>query len=120
MSPGWWSLFRPESLIFTWAIAFRHGPHPRVVRRVHRRAGGSQDGAASPASPDSVPDDQAAALPVAAVAALGSLELLALVPGQRLVVMGAAGGVGGYAVQMAVARGARVRATVRSSAMRSS
>jgi NADPH:quinone reductase-like Zn-dependent oxidoreductase len=63
--------------------------------------------------PDSVPDDQAAALPVAAVAALGSLELLALVPGQRLVVVGAAGGVGGYAVQMAVARGARVIATVR-------
>ena len=45
--------------------------------------------------PDSVPDDQAAALPVAAIAALGSLELLALAPGQRLVVMGAAGGVGG-------------------------
>ena len=63
--------------------------------------------------PDSVPDDQAAALPVAAIAALGSLELLALAPGQRLVVMGAAGGVGGYAVQMAVARGARVIATVR-------
>ena len=40
--------------------------------------------------PDSVPDDQAAALPVAAIAALGSLELLALAPGQRLVVMGAA------------------------------
>ena len=40
--------------------------------------------------PDSVSDDQAAALPVAAIAALGSLELLALAPGQRLVVMGAA------------------------------
>jgi NADPH:quinone reductase-like Zn-dependent oxidoreductase len=66
--------------------------------------------------PDSVPADQAATLPVAAVAALGSLELLALVPGQRLVVMGAAGGVGGYAVQMAVARGARVIATVRGDA----
>jgi NADPH2:quinone reductase len=63
--------------------------------------------------PDSVSDDQAAALPVAAIAALGSLELLALAPGQRLAVMGAAGGVGGYAVQMAVARGARVIATVR-------
>ena len=50
---------------------------------------------------------------MAAIAALGSLELLALAPGQRLVVMGAAGGVGGYAVQMAVARGARVIATVR-------
>lgn len=66
--------------------------------------------------PDGVSDDQAAALPVAAVAALGSLDLLAIVPGERLVVMGAAGAVGGYAVQMAVARGARVAATVRGQA----
>jgi hypothetical protein len=61
--------------------------------------------------PGNVPDDQAAALPVAGIAALGSLELLALAPGERLVVMGAAGAVGGYAVQMAVARGAYVIAT---------
>jgi NADPH:quinone reductase-like Zn-dependent oxidoreductase len=66
--------------------------------------------------PDSIPDDQAAALPVAAVAALGSLELLGLAAGESLVVLGAAGAVGGYAVQMAVARGARVLATVRGEA----
>jgi NADPH:quinone reductase-like Zn-dependent oxidoreductase len=66
--------------------------------------------------PGNVPDDQAAALPVAGIAALGSLELLALAPGERLVVMGAAGAVGGYAVQMAVARGAHVIATVRGDA----
>ncbi|MGD0702007.1 MAG: zinc-binding dehydrogenase [Trebonia sp.] len=66
--------------------------------------------------PDGVSDEQAAALPVAAVAALGALELLAVAPGETLLVLGAAGAVGGYAVQMAVARGARVVASVRGSA----
>jgi len=62
--------------------------------------------------PDGVSDEQAAALPVAAIAALGSLELLHVAEGQSLVVMGATGGVGGYAVQMAHARGAHVIGTV--------
>jgi NADPH:quinone reductase-like Zn-dependent oxidoreductase len=66
--------------------------------------------------PDGVTDDQAAALPIAALTALGSLELLRVTVGQRLVVMGAAGGVGGYAVQMARSRGAHVIATVRGDA----
>jgi len=64
--------------------------------------------------PDAVSDEQAAALPVAALAALGSLELLGTGAGQRLVVTGAAGAVGGYAVQLARHRGAHVIATVRS------
>jgi NADPH:quinone reductase len=63
--------------------------------------------------PDGVSDEQAAALPVAAVTALGSLEVLGLTAGQRLVIMGATGGVGGYAVQMARASGVHVIATVR-------
>jgi NADPH:quinone reductase-like Zn-dependent oxidoreductase len=66
--------------------------------------------------PDAVTDVQAAALPVAAVAALGSLDLLGTDAGQRLVVTGAAGAVGGYAVQIAKHRGAHVIATVRSGA----
>jgi len=66
--------------------------------------------------PDHVSDEQAAALPVAALAALGSIELLGVTTGQRLVVMGAAGAVGGYAVQIARSRGAHVIATVRSGA----
>jgi NADPH:quinone reductase-like Zn-dependent oxidoreductase len=66
--------------------------------------------------PDGVPDDQAAALPVPAVTALGSLELNGVAAGQWVVVMGATGGVGGYAVQMAKARGAHVIATVRGDA----
>jgi NADPH2:quinone reductase len=66
--------------------------------------------------PDGVTDEQASALPVAAIAALGSLELLGVTADQRFVVMGATGGVGGYAVEMARARGAHVIATVRGDA----
>jgi NADPH:quinone reductase-like Zn-dependent oxidoreductase len=66
--------------------------------------------------PDGVADEQAAALPIPAVTALGSLELLGVSAGQSLVVMGAAGAVGGYAVQMARSRGAHVFATVRGDA----
>lgn len=64
-------------------------------------------------TPDGVPDDQAAASPVPGLTALGSLDQLGVVKGEYLVVVGAAGGVGGYAVQMARARSAHVIATVR-------
>ena len=63
--------------------------------------------------PEGVSDDQAAALPASAAAARGSLELLGVSAGQRVLVLGGAGAVGGYAVQMAHARGAHVIATVR-------
>ena len=66
--------------------------------------------------PEGVTDEQAAALPIAAITALGSLDLLGVTAGQRVVVMGAAGAVGGYAVQMASSRGAHVIATVRGDA----
>ena len=63
--------------------------------------------------PDGVADDQAAALPTAAVTALRTIDLLEVAAGEHVVVMGATGGVGGYAVQMARSRGAHVIATVR-------
>ena len=63
--------------------------------------------------PDGVADEQAAALPVAAVA---SVELLGVTEGTRVDVLGATGGVGGYAVQIACSRGAHVIATVRGDA----
>jgi NADPH:quinone reductase len=66
--------------------------------------------------PDGVTDEEAAALPIPAITALGSLELLNVTADQHLVVMGATGGVGGYAVQMARSRGAHVIATVRGDA----
>ena len=63
--------------------------------------------------PDNVPEEQAAALPVAGLTALGSVQLLGLREGDRFVVTGASGAVGGYAVQMARARGAHVIGVVR-------
>jgi NADPH:quinone reductase-like Zn-dependent oxidoreductase len=68
------------------------------------------------AIPDGLSDEQAAALPIPALTALQSLELLAVGEDTNLVVIGGAGVVGGYAVQMARARGARVIATVRGDA----
>ena len=55
--------------------------------------------------------EQAAALPVAAETSYRVLELLAVRPGETLLVHGAAGGVGSVAVQFAVARGVRVIGT---------
>jgi len=66
--------------------------------------------------PDGVADDQAAALPTSAVTALRTVEVLGITKGQHVVVMGATGGVGGYAVQMDRSRGAHVIATVRGDA----
>ncbi len=66
--------------------------------------------------PDAIADDQAAALPIPAVTALRTVDLLELSAGQQVVVMGATGGVGGYAVQIARSRGAHVIATVRGDA----
>jgi NADPH:quinone reductase-like Zn-dependent oxidoreductase len=66
--------------------------------------------------PDGVADDQAAALPIPALTALRAIDLLEVAAGERVVVMGATGGVGGYAVQMARSRGAHAIATVRGDA----
>lgn len=66
--------------------------------------------------PESVTEEQAATLPVAALTALGSLDMLGVKAGQRLLIMGALGGVGGFAMQMARLRGAHVIATVRGDA----
>jgi len=53
----------------------------------------------------------AATLPLNGLTAAQSLDLLGLAPGQTVLVTGAAGAVGGFAVQLAVARGLRVVAT---------
>lgn len=64
--------------------------------------------------PDGVSDEEAAALPIPGITALRSMDLLDVCPGRTLVVIGANGGVGGYAVQLARARDAHVIAVVRS------
>lgn len=53
----------------------------------------------------------ASTLPLNASTALQALDLLALEPGRTLLVTGAAGGVGGFAVEQAAARGLRVVAS---------
>ena len=65
--------------------------------------------------PDALSLHAAAALPLAAVAAWNSLHYAGPVqPGQRILIHGAAGGLGGFAVQYARQAGAVVYATARS------
>src|SRR5689334_1665947 len=61
--------------------------------------------------PDGLSFEEAAALPLAALTAHQSLEYLGLRGGETLFVTGGAGGVGHIAVQLAIARGARVIAS---------
>jgi NADPH:quinone reductase-like Zn-dependent oxidoreductase len=66
--------------------------------------------------PDEVGFEEAAALPVAAVTALRAIRGLGSVLGRTVLVSGASGGVGRFAVQLASRAGARVIATVGSPA----
>lgn len=58
--------------------------------------------------PDEVSDAQAAALPVAGLTALKSLDVIGSVIGRSVLVTGASGGVGRFAVQLAALAGATV------------
>ncbi|MFF9817175.1 NADP-dependent oxidoreductase [Streptomyces sp. NPDC014006] len=66
--------------------------------------------AEAPATVDAV---HAATLPLNALTAVQALDLLELTPGQSLLVTGAAGAVGGYAVQLAAHRGVTVTGLAR-------
>ncbi|GAA5016756.1 NAD(P)-dependent alcohol dehydrogenase [Terrabacter aeriphilus] len=64
--------------------------------------------------PEAVTDEQAATLPVSGGTALLAVEDHARVEaGQRVLVLGASGGVGGFAVQLAARRGAEVTGVCR-------
>jgi NADPH:quinone reductase-like Zn-dependent oxidoreductase len=63
--------------------------------------------------PESLDFVQAAALPLGATTAHGTVEAVTAAPGSRVLIVGAGGGVGGYAVQLAAMRGANVIATAR-------
>jgi len=58
--------------------------------------------------PDGVTLEQAASVPLGSLTAAGALEDANVKPGQTVVVVGAAGGVGLFAVQLAKAKGAKV------------
>ena len=58
--------------------------------------------------PDGIPLEQAAALPVAGLTALRALERAGFVLGKRVLVTGASGGVGRFAIQLAKLAGAHV------------
>ncbi|MCD7439437.1 zinc-binding dehydrogenase [Streptomyces lincolnensis] len=62
--------------------------------------------------PDEVSFEQAATLPVAGLTALRALRVGGALLGRNVLVTGASGGVGQFAVQLAVASGARVTAHV--------
>ncbi|MEV5548412.1 NADP-dependent oxidoreductase [Streptomyces sp. NPDC052309] len=64
------------------------------------------------AAPRSVSPHEAGTLPLAGLTALQTLDWLAVEAGERLLIAGAAGAVGGMALQIARARGARIDALV--------
>jgi NADPH:quinone reductase-like Zn-dependent oxidoreductase len=69
------------------------------------------DAASVVAAPTTVPLADAAALPLVGLTAWQVIEEAALVPGERVLVNGAGGGIGGFAVQLAHHAGAHVIAT---------
>ncbi|GAA1626706.1 NADP-dependent oxidoreductase [Nonomuraea maheshkhaliensis] len=68
-------------------------------------------GPASARRPDGLDPQRAAALPTGALTAAALIEAAALGPGMTVLIVGAAGGLGSYAVQLATQAGARVTAT---------
>ena len=61
--------------------------------------------------PEALSFVEAGALPLAGVAALSAVEAVNPSEGERVLIVGACGGVGGYAVQLAAGRGAHVIGT---------
>lgn len=65
------------------------------------------------AVPEGLDTPQAAAIGLAAVAALNAVDAVAPVAGETVLIAGATGGVGAYAIQLAAERGAAVIATAK-------
>lgn len=63
--------------------------------------------------PDGITFEQAATLPVAGLTALRSLEVVGFVLGKRVLITGASGGVGRFAIQLAKLAGAHVTGIAR-------
>ena len=76
---------------------------PGFLRRVRRRPRGQ-----ARHKPESLTFEQAAAMPISGLTALRALDAAGVTSGSTVLVVGASGGVGTYAVQIAVAMGATV------------
>ncbi|HEV2316704.1 MAG TPA: NADP-dependent oxidoreductase [Thermoplasmata archaeon] len=90
--------------------SFLHPPYGRGT--FAQWAPAEADGAIARIPPGLEPAT-AAALPTAGMTALTALDQLRIAPGNTIMVVGAAGGVGSFAVQLAIARGAVVFAATR-------
>jgi NADPH2:quinone reductase len=89
----------------------------RVVGFMHLGAGGWAERVAVPTDraavlPDGVTSPRAASLPVAGLTALRTLRLGGLLLGRRVLITGAAGGVGRFAIELAAQTGAHITGVV--------
>jgi NADPH2:quinone reductase len=105
--------FAPGDAVFGqfWSEPLGRGTFAELVALPAR----SDSGALLPLPP-TIPLQTAAALPTAGQTAFGVIAALAPAAGETLLVVGATGGVGSLAVQLAARRGARVIATARADA----
>ena len=97
--------FHPGDRVF--GTAPRHGAYAEVTAV---RLGW---GEALARVPEGLSMRHAAGLPTSALTALACIDALHVTSGSRVLILGAAGAVGGYALQMAHARGAHLIGTVR-------
>ncbi|GAA4687148.1 NADP-dependent oxidoreductase [Streptomyces chumphonensis] len=88
-------------------VGLAHGPHKALGSHADHVVLDASALAPAPASTDAV---HAATLPLNGLTAAQALDLLALRAGQNLLVTGAAGALGGYAIQLAVRHGLNVTA----------
>ncbi len=93
----------PETQVY--GIVFGGGTSAEYLR-----VAAAGEFAALPASLDFI---HAAALPMAGMTALGAVDAAALTPGEVLLIVGGAGGIGTFAIEMATQLGAHVIATAR-------
>jgi len=102
-------LFRPGDLV---AGQFLHDP---VGRGTYAEFAPVPENKAVVRVPQAISPDRAAALPTAGMTALDSIETLGLPSGSTLLIVGASGGVGSFATELASTLGIHVTAVARDS-----